>query len=49
LSLASMEKDLIIKVLAKHKFKRKDAALELGISERTLYRKIKDYDLEDDE
>jgi len=49
LSLASMEKDLIIKVLAKHKFKRKDAAFELGISERTLYRKIKDYDLEDDE
>ncbi len=49
LSLASMEKDLIIKVLAKHKFKRKDAAMELGISERTLYRKIKDYDLEDDE
>ncbi len=48
LSLASMEKDLIIKVLGKHKFKRKDAAIELGISERTLYRKIKDYDLEDE-
>ena len=49
LSIASMEKELIIKVLAKHKSKRKDAAHELGISERTLYRKIKDYDLEEDD
>ena len=49
MSIASMEKELIIKVLSKHKFKRKDAAIELGISERTLYRKIKDYDLEDDD
>ena len=49
LSIASMEKELIIKVLAKHKSKRKDAAQELGISERTLYRKIKDYDLEEED
>lgn len=47
LSLAEMEKNLIIKALDKHKGKRKDAALDLGISERTLYRKIKEYDLED--
>lgn len=42
LSLASMEKNFIIKALSKHGGKRKDAAEELGISERTLYRKIKD-------
>jgi DNA-binding NtrC family response regulator len=46
LSIASMEKDLIIRALKKHKLKRRDAALELGISERTLYRKIKEYDVE---
>lgn len=45
LSLADNEKDLIEKALAKHKGKRKDAALDLGISERTLYRKIKEYHL----
>jgi transcriptional regulator with PAS, ATPase and Fis domain len=45
LSMASMEKDLIDKVLKKHKNRRKDAAEELGISERTLYRKIKLYEL----
>lgn len=45
LSLADMEKDLIDKALKKHKGKRKDAAAELGISERTLYRKIKEYDI----
>ncbi len=45
LSMASMEKELIQKVLKKHKNRRKDAAEELGISERTLYRKIKLYDL----
>ncbi|MDX1476428.1 MAG: sigma-54 dependent transcriptional regulator [Saprospiraceae bacterium] len=45
LSLESMEKDLISKALQKHKGRRKDAAEELGISERTLYRKIKLYDL----
>ena len=43
--MASMEKDLIEKVLAKHGNRRKDAAEELGISERTLYRKIKLYEL----
>lgn len=46
LSLADMEKNMIIKALEKHKGKRRDAALDLGISERTLYRKIKEYDLE---
>lgn len=43
LSIAEMEKELIIKALQKHRGKRKDAALDLGISERTLYRKIKEY------
>lgn len=43
LSLQEKEKDLIIKALAKHQGKRKNAARELGISERTLYRKIKEY------
>ncbi len=46
LSLSEMEKNLIQKALEKHKGKRKDASLDLGISERTLYRKIKEYDLE---
>ena len=45
LSLAGQEKQLIIKSLEKHKGKRKLAAKELGISERTLYRKIKEFDL----
>jgi len=45
LSLADTEKDLIQKALQKHKNKRKNAAKELGISERTLYRKIKEYQL----
>jgi len=45
LSIADMEKELIEKALSKHKGKRKDAALDLGISERTLYRKIKEYDI----
>jgi transcriptional regulator with PAS, ATPase and Fis domain len=45
LSLADNEKELIQKALKKHKNRRKDAASELGISERTLYRKIKEYDL----
>ena len=45
LSLEDMEKDLIQKALKKHKNRRKDAAEELGISERTLYRKIKYYKL----
>lgn len=45
LSLESKEIELIIKSLEKNKGKRKAAADELGISERTLYRKIKQYDL----
>jgi len=45
LSLEDMEKDMIKKALEKHKGKRKYAAEDLGISERTLYRKIKQYDL----
>jgi DNA-binding NtrC family response regulator len=45
LSLEDMERDLIKKALKKHKGKRKDAASELGISERTLYRKIKQYEI----
>jgi len=47
LSLAEMEKGMILKALEKHRNKRRDAALDLGISERTLYRKIKEYELED--
>ena len=46
LSLEDTERELIKKALHKHKGKRKYAASELGISERTLYRKIKQYDLE---
>jgi transcriptional regulator with PAS, ATPase and Fis domain len=45
LSLLDKESDLIKKALKKHKGKRKLAAQELGISERTLYRKIKELDL----
>ncbi len=41
----SMEKDMIGKALKKHRGRRKDAAEELGISERTLYRKIKQYEI----
>jgi DNA-binding NtrC family response regulator len=47
LNILDKEKELIIKALKKHKGKRKDAATDLGISERTLYRKLKEYDLED--
>jgi len=47
LSIVDKEKELIIKALKKHKGKRKDASLDLGISERTLYRKLKEYDIED--
>jgi transcriptional regulator with PAS, ATPase and Fis domain len=46
LSLVDMEKDLIRRALEKHRNKRKRAAEELGISERTLYRKIKEYDIQ---
>lgn len=45
LSIEEMEKDLIRKALKKHSNRRKEAAYELGISERTLYRKIKQYNL----
>lgn len=45
LSLQDKEIDLIKKALARHNGKRKNASKELGISERTLYRKIKEYDL----
>jgi len=45
--LEEREKELIKKALEKHNGKRKYAASELGISERTLYRKIKEYNLTD--
>ena len=45
LSIEEKERELITKALEKHKGRRKNAAKELGISERTLYRKIKEYDL----
>jgi len=45
LLLADREKEFITKALKKHKSRRRDAATELGISERTLYRKIKEYDI----
>jgi transcriptional regulator with PAS, ATPase and Fis domain len=47
LSIEKKEKELIIRALRKNNNKRKYAARDLGISERTLYRKIKQYDLED--
>jgi transcriptional regulator with PAS, ATPase and Fis domain len=47
LSLESKEKELIMKALRKHNNKRKYAAQDLGISERTLYRKLKQYGLEE--
>lgn len=46
LSLDEVEKDMIKRALARHNGKRKNAAKDLNISERTLYRKIKDYNLE---
>lgn len=45
LSLEKKEKEIIRKALEKHNGRRKNAAKELGISERTLYRKIKEYKL----
>jgi DNA-binding NtrC family response regulator len=45
LNIMDKEKELIIKALKKHKGKRKDASSDLGISERTLYRKLKEYDI----
>lgn len=47
LNIMDKEKELIIKALKKHKGKRRDASLDLGISERTLYRKLKEYDIEE--
>ncbi len=47
LLLADREKEFITKALKKHKSRRRDAATELGISERTLYRKIKEYDIQE--
>jgi transcriptional regulator with PAS, ATPase and Fis domain len=46
LSIQQKEMDLIKRALEKHRGKRKNAARELGISERTLYRKIKEYNLD---
>lgn len=45
LSISEVEKEMIAKALERHNGKRKMAAKELGISERTLYRKIKEYAL----
>jgi transcriptional regulator with PAS, ATPase and Fis domain len=45
LMLTEREKEFILKALKKHKGRRRDAANELGISERTLYRKIKEYNI----
>ena len=47
LSIEKKEKELIIKALRKNSNKRKYAAQDLGISERTLYRKIKQYEIDD--
>ena len=47
LNITDKEKELIIKALKKHRGKRRDASLDLGISERTLYRKLKEYDIEE--
>ncbi len=47
LNIMDKEKELIIKALKKHRGKRKDASLDLGISERTLYRKLKEYDIDE--
>jgi transcriptional regulator with PAS, ATPase and Fis domain len=46
LSLQDLELDTIRRVLERHKGRRKNAAAELGISERTLYRKIKQFGLD---
>lgn len=46
LNLEKKERELIVKALTKHNNNRKKAAGELGISERTLYRKINNYDIE---
>ncbi|BDQ11185.1 sigma-54 interaction domain-containing protein [Sediminibacterium sp. TEGAF015] len=47
LNIMDKEKELIVKALKKHRGKRKDASIDLGISERTLYRKLKEYDIDE--
>jgi transcriptional regulator with PAS, ATPase and Fis domain len=47
LNIMDKEKELILKALKKHRGRRKDASTDLGISERTLYRKIKEYNIEE--
>jgi transcriptional regulator with PAS, ATPase and Fis domain len=47
LSIEKKERELILRALKKHQNKRKYAAMDLGISERTLYRKIKQYDIQE--
>ncbi|MEI6945762.1 sigma-54 dependent transcriptional regulator [Paraflavisolibacter sp. H34] len=47
LNIMEKERELIIKALKKHKGKRKDASMDLGISERTLYRKLKEYNIDE--
>jgi len=47
LSIEKKEKELIVKALRKNNNRRKNAAGDLGISERTLYRKIKQYEIEE--
>ncbi|MES2881022.1 MAG: sigma-54 dependent transcriptional regulator [Bacteroidota bacterium] len=46
LNIMDKERELIVKALKRHRGKRKDAAMNLGISERTLYRKLKEYDID---
>lgn len=46
LSMDDLKKDAILRALERHHGVRKEAAAELGISERTLYRKLKDYGVE---
>lgn len=46
LNIMDAEKSLILKALKKHNGKRRDASSDLGISERTLYRKLKEYNIE---
>ncbi len=48
LSLEKKEREMIVKALRKNGFRRKYAAQDLGISERTLYRKINQYDIQDE-
>jgi transcriptional regulator with PAS, ATPase and Fis domain len=49
LSLLDLEQEMIRKALKKHEGRRKNAAKELGISERTLYRKLHEYGIENEE